>query len=99
MDFTMLYDWFGSLEGDHVGLAHSTEGARWEKYNDLATSGVVEESVTGFGPDRTVTSMLCGVRVGRLGATPADWVRSTWVFLPAVDHPGSAWLPAPDWMN
>lgn len=72
--FTMLYDGFGSLEGDHVGLAHSTDGVRWEKYNDLTTEGVFEESDPVFGPDPDGDFDARSVQVGRLVATPADWV-------------------------
>jgi hypothetical protein len=72
--FTMLYDGFGSLEGDHVGLAHSTDGVRWEKYNDLTTDGVFEESDPVFGPDPDADFDARSVQVGRLVATPADWV-------------------------
>ena len=72
--FTMLYDGFGSLEGDHVGLAHSTDGVRWEKYNDLTTEGVFEESDPVFGPDADGDFDARSVQVGRLVATPADWV-------------------------
>lgn len=72
--FTMLYDGFGSLEGDHVGLAHSTDGVRWEKYNDLTTGGAFEESDPVFGPDPDGDFDARSVQVGRLVATPAAWV-------------------------
>ncbi len=72
--FTMLYDGFGSLEGDHVGLAHSTDRVRWEKYNDLTTDGVFEESDPVFGPDPDGDFDASSVQVGRLVATPAAWV-------------------------
>ena len=72
--FTMLYDGFGSLDGDHVGLAHSTDGVRWEKYNDLTTEGVFEESDPVFGPDPDGDFDARSVQVGRLVATPANWV-------------------------
>ncbi len=72
--FTMLYDGFGSLDGDHVGLAHSTDGVRWEKYNDLTTEGVFEESDPVFGPNPDGDFDARSVQVGRLVATPANWV-------------------------
>ena len=64
MGFTMLYDGFGSLEGDHVGLAHSPDGVRWEKYNDLTTEGVFERAIRLSGPIRMATSKLAGFRWG-----------------------------------
>ena len=72
--FTMLYDGFGSVEGDHVGLAHSTDGVRWEKHNDPATDGVFEESDPVFGPDPEGDFDARSVQVGRLVATPDAWV-------------------------
>jgi hypothetical protein len=53
-----------ALEGDHVGLAHSTDGGRWEKYNYLTTQGVLEESDPVSVQIRTVTSMLAVSRWG-----------------------------------
>ena len=95
MGFTMLYDGFGSPEGDHVGLAHSTDGVRWEKYNDLTTDGVFEGSDPVFGPGSHGDFDTRSVQVGRLVATPADWVWSTWVSSRLWTIPGLVWLPAP----
>ena len=61
--FTMLYDRFGSLEGDCVGLAHSSDGVRWEKYNDLTTEAF-QESDPVFLPVRKATSTPAAFRWG-----------------------------------
>jgi hypothetical protein len=62
--FEMLYVGFGSLEGDHVGLAHSSDGVRWEKYNDLTTDGVFERSDPVFLPVRKATLTPTAFRWG-----------------------------------
>lgn len=95
--FTMLYDGFGSLEGDHVGLAHSTGGVRWEKYNDLTTEGVFEESDPVFGPDPDGDFDARSVQVGRLVATPANWVL-VYMGIPPGRGPSRVGVaPAPIW--
>jgi hypothetical protein len=72
--FSMLYDGFGSLDGDQVGLANSTDGINWVKFNDPATADGFEDSDPVFGPDPEGGFDSRSVQVGRLVATPSAWL-------------------------